>query len=156
MLRLIGGLFLLYTMASQAANSLLSAIDYDFKPINRSDFRIGIDQGRVVGKLRLHLIVKNKGSVSLTAERLSLQISQQGTLLGTVITTNPISLPAQSEKDLSFDLQIPAGQFLNRLEAIFNGSISQAIAPLHIKGNLTLNGGQVIPINRQVKFFAVS
>lgn len=156
MLRIIGGLFVLYQLASRAANSLLSQIEYSFKPIQKRDLSIVIEDSKLIGKLRIHLVVQNKGGVNLTAESLQLQISQQSSLLGQVLTTNPVQIPAKVEKELSFDLNVPAGEFLDRLDTILKQGITSAVAPLDIKGILTLNGGQQIPINRQIKFFAVS
>lgn len=155
MLRVIGGLFLLYQLASRAANTFFSQIEYSFLPIQRGDFWIGLEGTRVVGKLRIRMKVENQSQVGLTAQQLRATLSQQNQLLGNILTSNTVQLPAKQEKTLSFDVTIPATDALERFEQILNSGITSAIAPIHVKGTLVFSNGKSLTINKQIHFFSV-
>ena len=155
MLRVIGGLFLVYQLASRAANSLLSQLEYSFLPIQRGDFRVGVDGVKVVGKLRVRMHVLNNSAVHLTAQELRVRLSQQGQALGAILTRNPIQLEAGQEKVLSFEVVITATDALDRLEQILSSGLSTALSPITIKGSLVFAGGRSLPINTQLQFFSV-
>lgn len=155
MLRVIGGLFLVYQLASRAANSFLSQIEYSFLPIQRQDFRVGVDGVKVVGKLRVRMRVLNKSAVNLTAQELRVRLSQQNQPLGAILTRNPIQLAAGQEKALSFEVTLTATDALDRLEQILASGLSTALSPIDIKGTLVFTSGQSLTINTQLQFFSV-
>lgn len=155
LLKIIGSLAVLYLAATQTASSLFSNIDYTLQPINRKDFGISIVDGLITGRIKVRLVVTNNGNIPLTANQLIARLSQSGQVLGSIITTNPVELPAKSEKQLSFDVKIPAGKFLDRLQSIFEGGVSEAIAPVDVNGSIQFSTGQTLTINRQIKFLTV-
>lgn len=155
MLRVIGGLFLVYQLASRAANTFLSQIDYRFLPIQRKDFRVGVEAGKVVGILRVRMMVKNNSQVNLTAKELRAILSQEQQALGSILTRNPVQLGAGQEKVLGFDVTLTATDALNRLKQILDSGLSSAITPIAVKGTLVFTNGQSLTINTQIQFFSV-
>lgn len=154
-LKIIGGLFLLYQVAGQAATALFSQIKYSFLPIQRGDFRVAIEGVKVVGKLRVKMKVFNKSQVTLTASQLRATLTQQNQILGHIITQNAVQLPAGQEKVLSFDVTIPAAEALERIQEVLNSGLTSAISPIQVKGSLVFSNGKSLTINKQIQFFSV-
>ncbi|MEL6275539.1 MAG: hypothetical protein AAFU03_10595, partial [Bacteroidota bacterium] len=58
--------------------------------------------------------------------------------------------------NIPFDVILPAGDLLNRLEAILNGGAQgQILAPLRVSGHVMLTNGQSVPVSAEVKFFTL-
>ncbi len=98
------------------------------------------------------ILFKQSFSLNLSAQQLRLSLSQQGNYLGQVVVNELIALPNNTTVEIPFDVIVPAGEFLNRIQSILDGT-GQWYAPIDINGSIELTNGFVAPIRSSVKFF---
>ena len=143
------GLF--YTLwrlyGDRVTSAVFDRIEYDFSPIRAKHIRPDVtDEGKLLALVRIELRLKQTFGVNLFAQRLQLQLSQQGEHLGRITVNEPVSLPNATTTPIPVDAIIPAGDFLNRLFSILKDPANRAMAPIDIRGTLTLSNGIDVPV----------
>lgn len=145
-LKVFGGLALLYLgFGSQVTGAIYDRIEYNFGKFRRSDIRIDLREGNVIGKLRLTLMFKQSFGLNLSANRLQLNLRQQDQFLGEVTVNQPVTLPHATTVPIPLDVIVPASDFLDRLQSVLEGK-GQWYAPIKVTGTLTLSNGQNVPV----------
>lgn len=152
-LKIAGGLLILARLfGGQVTGAIMDKVQYNFGRIDRSSIKIKLQEGQLVGIMRMTILFKQSFGLNLAAQQLRLSLSQQGKYLGQVVVNEQITLPNAQTVEIPFNIIIPAGAFLNRISELLDGR-GQIYAPIDINGSISLNNGVEVPIRSSVKFF---
>ncbi|MEM9930388.1 MAG: hypothetical protein AAF840_11255, partial [Bacteroidota bacterium] len=108
--------------------------------------------GELIGLLRIELLFKQSLGLNLAAQRLTLQLFQQGQPLGRVSVNEPVTLPNATTVPIPVDVIISSGAFLDRLQDILINPNARWQAPIDIQGTLTLSNGLDVPVFTSLDF----
>lgn len=154
-LQQVGAAAIAYVLLSKLAYGLASKFDYEMLPLRLRDVRFRVRDWKALVVLTVRMNVINKTPFNVTAQRMLLQLSQEGKPVGNVATTNPIELPADVKKVLSVDVEVDSIDFINKVKDIIQGAATW-YAPIDIKGFLEFSNGDALPISAKLEFFTVS
>jgi hypothetical protein len=156
LLKVAGGLALLYQLVgSRVSGAIFDRIDYSLAKIRREDIGVRIEQGRLLGSLRLRLWLKQSLGTTLRLTGVSLNFTQQGGYLGNIRANQDITLPNAQTVEVPLLLRLPAGNLLDHIQTLLEGS-TNSLAPINITGSLYLSNGREIPVRFTMNFFSFS
>lgn len=136
----------------QVSGAILDGIEYRFSTLRQRNFRTKLERGELYGLLRIELLFKQSLGLNLSAQRLTLQLSQQGQHLGKVSVNEPVILPNATTVPIPVDVVIRGGAFLDRLQDILINPNARWQAPIDIQGTLTLSNGLEVPVFTRLDF----
>lgn len=153
LLKIAGGLFFLWKLyGDQVTGAILDGIEYRFSTLRDGSIRTKLEQGELYGLLRIELLFKQSLGLNLSAQRLMLQLSQQGKHLGNVSVNEPVQLPNATTVPIPVDVVIRSSAFLDRLQDILINPNARWQAPIDIQGTLTLSNGLDVPVFTSLDF----
>jgi hypothetical protein len=147
---LLGLMWKLY--GDQMTSAVFDRVEYKFSTIRSQHIRQNEQSGEFYGLLRIELLLKQSFGLNLSAQQLTLQLSQQGQNLGKVTVNEPVLLPNATTVPIPVDVIVPAGGFLTRLEDIIKDPEARWQAPIDIQGSLMLSNGIEVPVFASLDF----
>lgn len=156
LLTIAGGLSILYRIfGAQVTGAIYKRVHYDIGKIRKRDIGVTIRNGRLVGLLNLRLFVQQKFGISISLSGLDLEFTQSGNQLGHVKMNKVVVLPNDTTTTVPFQLEVPAGKFLDHIQRIIDGSQASVLAPVSAKGKAYLSNGVSIPISFTLNFLSL-
>ena len=152
-LKLIGSAVVVVALLGKVAGAISNRFQYNYLPIKLKDIRVAIIDGVISGILNVKVQVVNNLGVGVTITSYQAVLYQSGQRIATVNTTTPISIPSKEPTILAADVAISAKDFLDRVRN-FTG-ISDALAPIEIKGEIYFLDGYALPLNQRVQLLSV-
>lgn len=137
----------------KVAGAIGSRFQYSYLPISLKDIRVAVIDGVISGILNVKVQVVNNLGVGVTISSYQAVLYQSGQRIATVNTTTPIAIPSKEPTILAADVAISAKDFLDRIRN-FTG-ISDALAPIEIKGEIYFADGYALPLNQRVQLLSV-
>ena len=157
LLKVAGGLALLYQLVgSRVSGAIFDRIEYSLARIRREDIALRIEQGRLLGNVKLRLWFKQSLGATLSLTGVALNFTQHGAYLGSIRANQNILLPNAQTVEIPLLLRLPAGSLLDHVQALLEGSNSNPLAPITISGSLYLSNGREIPVRFTMNFFCFS
>lgn len=154
LLNLIGILATGQFLLGKFTESVSDKVSYSFRPIRLPELGVVIRGGSIKVKTPLRFELHSKLPVTISAKTINFSVSHGGRVIGQANTTTDIKLIPDQKRELSFDLFIGAGSFLDQVQEHLRGKGS-VFDPIGINGNIVFDNGLTLPINRTINILSV-